>query len=76
MKNIFLNSFFGLSLFIITSCSTEVETPKLVCTQPDFTVNKNVEKVYELSNNTAKQYLYDDIIEAYVVSSDEDGNFF
>ncbi|TDX13638.1 DUF5689 domain-containing protein [Flavobacterium sp. S87F.05.LMB.W.Kidney.N] len=76
MKNIFLNSFFGLSLFIITSCSTEVEMPKLVCTQPDFTVNKTVEKVYELSNNTAKQYLYDDIIEAYVVSSDEGGNFF
>lgn len=76
MKNLFLNSFFGLSLFIITSCNTEVETPKLVCTQPDFTVNKTVEKVYELSNNTAKQYLYDDIIEAYVVSSDEGGNFF
>ncbi|MDQ1163717.1 DUF5689 domain-containing protein [Flavobacterium sp. SORGH_AS_0622] len=76
MKNIFLNSFFGISLFIITSCSTEVEMPKLVCTQPDFTVNKTVEKVYELSNNTAKQYLYDDIIEAYVVSSDEGGNFF
>ncbi|KRD63010.1 hypothetical protein ASE40_04285 [Flavobacterium sp. Root935] len=76
MKNIFLNSFFGISLFIITSCSTEVEMPKLVCTQPDFVVNKTVEKVYELSNNTAKQYLYDDIIEAYVVSSDEGGNFF
>jgi len=76
MKNLFLNSFFGLSLFIITSCNTEVETPKLVCTQPDFTVNKTVEKVYELSNNTAKQYLYYDIIEAYVVSSDEGGNFF
>lgn len=76
MKNLFLNSFFGLSLFIITSCNTEVETPKLVCTQSDFTVNKTVEKVYELSNNTAKQYLYDDIIEAYVVSSDEGGNFF
>ncbi|UPZ16909.1 DUF5689 domain-containing protein [Flavobacterium humidisoli] len=76
MKNLFLNSFFGLSLFIITSCSNEVETPKLMCTQPDFTVNKAVEKVYELSNNTAKQYLYDDIIEAYVVSSDEGGNFF
>ncbi|AXB56058.1 DUF5689 domain-containing protein [Flavobacterium fluviale] len=76
MKNIFLNSFFGISFLIITSCSTEVETPKLVCTQPDLTVNKSVEKVYELSNSTAKQYLYDDIIEAYVVSSDEDGNFF
>lgn len=76
MKNILLNSFFGLSFLIICSCSTEVETPKLSCTQPDFTVNKTVEKVYELSGNTAKQYSYDDIIEAYVVSSDEGGNFF
>lgn len=76
MKNIFLKALFAISLFIINSCSTEVETPKLACTQPDFTVNKTVEKVYELSSNTAKQYLYDDVIEGYVVSSDEGGNFF
>ncbi|MFH6962279.1 DUF5689 domain-containing protein [Flavobacterium plurextorum] len=76
MKNIILNSFFASVLLFVFSCNTEVETPKLVCTQPDFTVNKTVEKVYELSSSTAKQYLYDDIIEAYVVSSDEGGNFF
>ncbi|PBJ11456.1 DUF5689 domain-containing protein [Flavobacterium sp. ACN6] len=76
MKNIFLNSIFGISLLCVSSCSTEAETPKLECTQPDFTVNKTVEKVYELSGNVAKQYVYDDIIEAYVVSSDEGGNFF
>ncbi|UUW10273.1 DUF5689 domain-containing protein [Flavobacterium plurextorum] len=76
MKNIILNSFFASVLLFVFSCKTEVETPKLVCTQPDFTVNKTVEKVYELSSSTAKQYLYDDIIEAYVVSSDEGGNFF
>ncbi|MFH6933963.1 DUF5689 domain-containing protein [Flavobacterium sp. FlaQc-30] len=76
MKNIILNSFFASLLVFVLGCSTEVETPKLVCTQPDFTVNKTVEKVYELSSSAAKQYLYDDIIEAYVVSSDEGGNFF
>lgn len=76
MKNIILNSFFTASLLLICSCSTEVENPKLACTQPDFTVNKTVEKIYELSGNVAKQYLYNDIIEAYVVSSDEGGNFF
>ncbi|MEG1024437.1 MAG: DUF5689 domain-containing protein [Flavobacterium sp.] len=76
MKSIILNSFFASVLLFVFSCNTEVETPKLVCTQPDFTVNKTVEKVYELSSSTAKQYLYDDIIEAYVVSSDEGGNFF
>ncbi|WP_343705180.1 DUF5689 domain-containing protein [Flavobacterium sp.] len=71
MKKLIL--LFALSLI---SCSKEVETPELACTQPNFTVNKSVEKVYELSGTTAKQYLYDDIIEAYVVSSDEGGNFF
>ncbi len=76
MKNIILNTFLASSLLFICSCSTEISNPKLECTQPDFKVNKTVEKVYELSSNTAKQYLYDDIIEAYVVSSDEGGNFF
>ncbi|AWK03798.1 DUF5017 domain-containing protein [Flavobacterium crocinum] len=76
MKNTFLKVFFGIVLIVTISCSNETETPKLVCTQPDLTVNKTVEKVYELSSNTAKQYLYDDIMEAYVISSDEEGNFF
>lgn len=76
MKNIILNTFLASSLLFICSCSTEIANPKLECTQPDFKVNKTVEKVYELSSNTAKQYLYNDIIEAYVVSSDEGGNFF
>ncbi|MDR6760780.1 hypothetical protein J2Y38_000978 [Flavobacterium sp. 2755] len=76
MKNIILNTFLASSLLFIYSCSTEIANPKLECNQPDFKVNKTVEKVYELSSNTAKQYLYDDIIEAYVVSSDEGGNFF
>ncbi|KAF2079272.1 DUF5689 domain-containing protein [Flavobacterium sharifuzzamanii] len=71
MKKLIL--IFVLSLI---SCSKEVETPELVCTQPNLSVNKSVEKVYELVSPTAKQYLYDDIIEAYVVSSDEGGNFF
>ncbi|MDQ6528435.1 DUF5689 domain-containing protein [Flavobacterium sp. LHD-85] len=71
MKNLIL--LFALS---IISCSKEVETPELACIQPNLIVNKSVEKVYELSGTTAKQYLYDDIIEAYVVSSDEGGNFF
>ncbi|MEN2414394.1 DUF5689 domain-containing protein [Flavobacterium mesophilum] len=73
MKKTILFSTLSLVFF---SCSTEVEMPKLECTQPDFIVNKTVEKVYELSNPTAKEYAYDDIIEAYVVSSDEEGNFF
>lgn len=76
MKKIFLNSIFAVLIVFVLSCNEEIETPKLVCTQPELTVNKSVENVYELSGTTAKQYVYDDIIEAYVVSSDEEGNFF
>jgi hypothetical protein len=39
--------------------------------QPDFTVNKKF-----AAGAIVTQYTYDDIIEAYVVSSDENGNFF
>lgn len=60
----------------VLSCNNEIEVPKLECTQPDLAVNKSVEKVYELSDPTPKQYVYDDIIEAFVVSSDQEGNFF
>jgi hypothetical protein len=76
MTNRFLTSLFAFSFLLLFSCNEEVEVPKLECTQPDLKVNKTVEKVHELSGNVAKQYVYDDIIEAYVVSSDEGGNFF
>jgi hypothetical protein len=52
------------------------EIPKLRCTQPDFTVNKMVAEIRTNAGAIVTQYTYDDIIEAYVVSSDENGNFF
>lgn len=76
MKKMFLKSIFSLSLLLIYGCNNDVETPKLECTQLNLTVNKTVKKVHELAGPVPKQYVYDDIIEAYVVSSDEDGNFF
>lgn len=50
--------------------------PKLVCTQPDFVVNKSVEAIQGNAGAIVTKYAYDDIIEAYVVSTDENGNFF
>lgn len=72
MKNTFL-TLIGL-LFL--SCNEEIVIPKLECNQPSLTVNQTLEKIKERSSVTATKYLYDDIIEAYVVSSDEEGNFF
>jgi hypothetical protein len=76
MKNKFLIFFFSISLLLFLGCNNEVEIPKLKCTQPDLAVNQSVQKVKDLSGSVPKQYNYNDIIEAYVVSSDEGGNFF
>jgi hypothetical protein len=76
MKNRFLNSFCISLLFIFCCCSTEMEIPKLGCIQPNLPVNQTVEKVKNISGSVPKLYSYDDVIEAYVVSSDEGGNFF
>ena len=76
MKNRFLIAFFASLLLLLNSCSTEAEIPKLGCTQPDLAVNQTLEKVASISGLTPKLYSFDDVIEAYVVSSDEGGNFF
>lgn len=66
-----------LTVLIITSCvHDEVKIPTLECTQPNLIVNRSLEEVRNATNAIVTQYQYDDIIEAYVVSSDEHGNFF
>jgi len=76
MKNKFLIPFLAFLVIFFYSCNNEVEIPKLACTQPDLTVNQTVQKVKDISGSVPKQYSYNDVIEAYVVSSDEEGNFF
>jgi Family of unknown function (DUF5689)/Domain of unknown function (DUF5017) len=78
MKTTFNNLFFSMVIAILfTSCvNDEAAIPKLSCTQPDLIVNRTVAEVWENANTIVTQYKYDDIIEAYVVSSDESGNFF
>jgi len=75
MKNRFSNLFY-LLLLLFCACNKDVEIPKLECTQPDLIVNQSVERVQQISSAVPKQYAYNDIIDAYVVSSDEGGNFF
>lgn len=76
MKRAFIISGLGLLLFLFNCCNNEIEIPKIECTQPGLVLNQKVQKVRDLSGPVPKQYGYDDIIEAYVVSSDEGGNFF
>lgn len=76
MKLQFYTVFLGITM-IFGSCSKEdFDVPKLSCTQPDLKVNRTVQEVRAVTNSIVTQYTYDDIIEAYVVSSDEAGNFF
>lgn len=63
-------------ILILSSCAEEFDVPKLTCNQPDLISNRSVQEVRTNTNSIVSQYTYDDIIEAYVVSSDEEGNFF
>ncbi|MDI1303501.1 MAG: DUF5689 domain-containing protein, partial [bacterium] len=78
MKTNICKRFFSIAITILfASCVNDaVDVPKLTCTQPDLTVDRTVAEVRENANAIVTQYKYDDIIEAYVVSSDESGNFF
>ncbi|OAB31459.1 hypothetical protein SAMN05444395_101551 [Flavobacterium fryxellicola] len=78
MKSTFYSVFlFLLMPFTFSNCVTDdIPAPKLLCTQPDLVPNKTVGEVQSTANAIVTQYKYDDIIEAYVVSSDESGNFF
>ena len=78
MKSTFYNfSFLIVIITFFSSCANDtVEVPKLSCTQPDLTTNKTLAEVYTNAGAIVTQYTFDDIIEAYVVSSDENGNFF
>jgi hypothetical protein len=76
MKNNYKNLVLLLFVFLFCNCNEDVAVPKLECTQPDLKVNRTVEDVMKTATITATKYVYDDVIEAYVVSSDENGNFF
>jgi hypothetical protein len=76
MKLKFYTVFLGITITFGSCTKEEFDVPKLSCNQPDLKVNRTVEEVRAVTNSIVTQYAYDDIIEAYVVSSDEEGNFF
>jgi hypothetical protein len=72
----FCTVFLGIVITFGSCAKEEFDVPKLVCSQPDLKVTRTVEEVRATTSSIVTQYTYDDIIEAYVVSSDESGNFF
>ena len=70
---------FGLAIAAsIVSCvnSDDYGTPDLSGECFDLTVTKTVQDITSTSTSTYQQYLGEDVIEAYVTSSDEGGNFY
>jgi hypothetical protein len=80
MKTNILKSVFFVALAIgtLSSCVNDnnYDIPVLDCTQPNLTANRTIPQVIAASAPLVAQYTYDDVIEAYVVSSDEAGNFY
>ncbi len=67
-----------LTISFFNSCVEDDDfgIPNVVCVDPGLTANKTVEEVFNATTSDATQYTADDIIEAYVTSSDQGGNFF
>ncbi|MES2573392.1 MAG: DUF5689 domain-containing protein [Bacteroidota bacterium] len=88
MKNKIKNSCIILVFIaLFSSCVNDTyDTPKLDCINPNLTKTKEVTDIYTVAINpvatkpsvipNTPTYTEDDIIEAYVISSDEGGNFF
>ena len=78
MKSHITIRIFYITIALITAncAKDEVAIPSLECTQANLTVNRTVAEVRTSADAIVAQYKFDDIIEAYVVSSDENGNFF
>lgn len=80
MKTRFLKLvfFMALSAGMFSSCvnDDDYSVPAMECNDPDLTVTKTVEEIFNQATGSAVLYEADDIIEAVVVSSDRGGNFY
>ena len=65
------------TISMLSSCVNDsFDIPKDECVSPGLIKNKEVAAIYTMASNTTAIYTADDIIEAYMISSDEGGNFF
>lgn len=78
--NKILKIFLGLFLLlgIANSCvqDDEYDTPTITCTEPSVSVNATIADVKSLYNGSLTEITQDLVIEGYVVSNDEAGNFY
>ncbi|NUY81245.1 hypothetical protein HUK80_10090 [Flavobacterium sp. MAH-1] len=67
-----------LSIGLFTGCvnDDDYSAPQNECVDPGLTANKSVADVKLAATSTPVEYMADDIIEGYVTSNDEKGNFY
>ncbi len=75
MKN---NLFYTIFILTVLSCvDSKFEVPiEPNCTTQNLTKTKEVSQIYSLATNSTTIYSNDDVIEAYIISSDEAGSFY
>lgn len=80
MKINFLKPIAIIAIFAgaLASCANDdnYATPESNCVESGLTANKTVQQINTAATATVVQYVADDVIEAYVTSSDERGSFF
>ncbi len=77
MKSIKIITGFLLYIFTLSCVKNNFDEPTIAgCTNPKLTKTKEITDVYKLAKATTSVYPDDDILETYVISSDEGGNFY
>lgn len=82
MKINFIKSAFAAALIsgLMAGCANDdhYDAPEMECVEPALTANKTVAEIEAMATSTPTEYVSatTDVIEGYVTSSDERGNFF
>jgi len=73
----FVSIFLFTSIFYSCVQDDDYKIPNIEnCSEVAIPVTKTVEEIYENSTSTVTQYTNQDVLEAYVISNDQAGNFF
>lgn len=78
MKNFKIKTlaFALLSLSLATSCANSDDYDNIDIVYQELTATKTLDEIYAMADNSIKQFTDDDVIEAFVSSSDEGGTFY
>lgn len=69
-------AFLAISTFSSCVKDSDFDIPQAICSDGDVTTNKTIQEIFNASSENVAEYTNDDVIEAYVTSSDQAGNFY